>query len=143
MTIEQISVFVENKAGRLAEITELLGNAGIDMRAMSIADTTDFGILRLIADDSQKALSILRDAGCIVTVTPVLAVPISDTPGSLASILRLVSDAGISVEYLYAFITRRAKDAYVILRVEDNSAAEALFEKNGITLASHDDLYKL
>ncbi len=140
MTIKQISVFVENKSGHLARITSLLGKNGVDLRAMSIADTTDFGILRIIVNDTEKAISILKNEGCIVSVTDVLAVEMGDTPGSLAKILTLLSDSGISIEYLYAFITRKHGHAYVILRVEDNDAAAAILAKNGISLPAPEEL---
>ena len=107
MTIDQLSVFVENKAGKLAEITAVLADEGIDIRAMSIADTKDFGILRLIVNDADKAVSALKREQYIVSVTKVIAVAISDTPGSLAAVLRILSDNAISIEYMYAFITRR------------------------------------
>ena len=143
MTIDQISVFVENKTGKLVEITGLLGNAGIDLRAMSIADTADFGILRLIVDQPQKALEILTDADCIVSVTQVLAVQIEDTPGSLSKVLGLLSDNNINIEYLYAFITRKKENAYVIFRLEDNDKAAKVLTANGIKLASTEEIYDL
>jgi hypothetical protein len=142
MTIDQISVFVENKPGKLVEVIEALGANGIDMRAMSIADTADFGILRLIVDEPSKALDILRDSDCVTSVNQVIAVSIADTPGSLAKVLRLLSDAGISIEYVYAFITHVAGRAYVIIRVEDNDKAIGVLETNGIKLASSKDLYE-
>lgn len=123
MTIDQLSVFVENKAGKLAEITAVLADEGIDIRAMSIADTKDFGILRLIVNDADKAVSALKREQYIVSVTKVIAVAISDTPGSLAAVLRILSDNAISIEYMYAFITRRREDAYVVFRVEENERA--------------------
>ena len=141
--IDQLSVFVENKQGRLAEVAEILGNAGIDLRAMSIADAADFGVLRLIADDSQRALELLRAADCIVSVTQVLAVSIEDTPGSLSRILRILADAEINIEYLYAFITRKKGNAYVIFRVEDNMRALALFVEHGVKTAGAEELYEL
>ena len=143
MTIDQISVFVENKAGKLVEITGLLGKAGIDLRAMSIADTADFGILRIIVDQPQKALEILREADCIVSVTKVLAVQIEDTPGSLSKILGLLSENDINIEYLYAFITRKKEHAYVIFRLEDNDKAAKILTDKGIKLACPDEIYDL
>ncbi|MDR3270620.1 MAG: acetolactate synthase [Peptococcaceae bacterium] len=143
MPIDQISVFVENNTGRLAEITEILGNAQIDLRALSIADTADFGILRLIVDDPQKTADILKEAGCVFSVTPVLAVSIEDTPGSLARRLRLLSDSGFSVEYAYAFITRKQNNAYVIFRVDDNDLAAAVLEQHGVKVAETADLFDL
>jgi hypothetical protein len=143
MTIDQISVFVENNAGKLAEITGLLGAAGIDLRAMSIADTTDFGILRLIVDQPKKAVEVLKEAECVVTVTQVIAVSIQDTPGSLSKVLKLLSDAGISIEYVYAFITRKKSDAYVIFRVEDNERAVEILTAGGVKVACSEELYAL
>jgi hypothetical protein len=143
MTIDQLSIFVENGPGRLAEITELLGDAGIDLRAMSIADTRDFGILRVIANEPARAREILRAAGCVVSVTPVLAVAIEDSPGSLSRVLRALSDAGVSIEYLYAFITRKKDSAYVIFRVEDNKRAEDILTARGIKTAGAEEIYDL
>ncbi|MDR3321029.1 MAG: ACT domain-containing protein [Synergistaceae bacterium] len=143
MTVDQISVFVENKPGRLAEIAAILGDAGVDMRAMSIADTSDFGILRLIVDDPKRAQDLLNSAGCVVSVTPVLAVSIADKPGSLAKVLGVLSEADISVEYAYAFITRKQSGAYVIFRVEDNARALETLTKHGVKTAGASDLYEL
>ncbi|MEL4105748.1 ACT domain-containing protein [Oscillospiraceae bacterium WX1] len=136
MTIDQISVFVENKPGKLVDVVETLGQNGIDLRAMSIADTSDFGILRLIVDDTPKALTVLREADCVTSVNPVLAVSVEDAPGSLAKVLRALSDAAISVEYVYAFITHEPGRAFVILRVEDNEKAAEILAQNGVKPAS-------
>ena len=141
MNVQQISVFVENRAGGLAEITKLLADSGIDLRAMSIADTTDYGILRLIVDKPETALAVLQDSGCLVSVTPVLAVMLPDVPGGLAKILGLLSENGVDLEYLYAFITRKAEHAYVVLRVKDNEATEKILKAGGITVASAEDIY--
>jgi hypothetical protein len=143
MTIDQISVFVENKPGKLVEVIEALGAKGIDMRAMSIADTADFGVLRLIVDKPDKALEILREADCITSVTQVVAVAVDDTPGSLAKVLRVLSDAGISVEYVYAFITHEPGKAYVIIRVEDNAKAISALKEHGVKLATSKELYDM
>ena len=143
MTIDQISVFVENKPGRLAEITEILGEANVDLRAMSIADTSEFGILRIIVNEPQTALEVLKKEGCVVSITPVLAVEIEDKPGSLASIVRILADEGVSVEYMYAYITRRVENAYVIFKVEDIPASVAIFEKHGIKTASSKEIYEI
>jgi hypothetical protein len=134
MVIEQLSVFVENKLGHLSDIAEMLGGAGIDMRALSIADTAEFGVLRLIVSDTQRAKALLSAAGCVVSVTSVLAVSLEDKPGSLAKILRALSDAGVSVEYVYAFITQKQGSAYVVLRVEDNARASEILERSGVCL---------
>jgi hypothetical protein len=141
--IDQISVFVENKTGKLAEITGILGAAGEDIRAMSIADTTDFGILRLIVDKPEKALEVLQEAECIVTVNQVIAVSIDDKPGSLSKVLQLLFDGGISIEYLYAFITRKKENAYVILRMEDNEKAAQILSEHQIKIARQEELFDL
>jgi hypothetical protein len=143
MTIDQLSVFVENKQGRLAEITEILAGADVDLRAMSIADTADFGILRIIVNDTEKAMAALKDAGCTVAVTKVLAIALTDDPGSLAKVIRILSDNGISVEYLYAFITRRVDSAYVIFRVEDTDKATSIFEMHGVKTVGKEEIYAI
>ena len=143
MLIEQISVFVENKLGSLAEVTGLLANASIDIRAFSIADTTDFGILRLIVNDPDKAETTLREAGIAVSKTKVVAVQLTDKPGAMHQVLELLSANGISVEYAYAFITRKSDYAYVILRIENPERAAALFEKNGISALPPAEVYSL
>ena len=141
MTIEQISVFLENKPGRLAEITKLIGDAGVDLRAMSLADTADFGVLRLMVDDPEKVRELLLDVGCAISVTQVLAVRIADKPGSLAGVLAVLADAAISVEYDYASITRDKENAYVILRVNDNDRALETLSARGIKAASAKELF--
>jgi hypothetical protein len=141
MTIDQLSVFVENGPGKLADVTKILGNAGVDLRAMSIADTRDFGILRIIVDDAYGALSALKEADYIVSVTKVLAVEIGDKPGGLAAVLAFLADAGVSVEYLYAFVSQKAGNAYVILRVEDNDKAVAVLSDSGVNTVGAEDLF--
>lgn len=134
MLIKQISVFVENKEGRLAEITETIAKAGVDIRALSIADTTDFGILRLIVDKPHETEKALRDSGFTVSVTNVIAVGIDDVPGGFAKPMRVLANAHIDVEYMYAFISRDTKKAYVILRVNNNETATKALEDAGIVL---------
>jgi hypothetical protein len=141
MTIDQISVFVENKPGSLAEVTALLGGAGIDLRALSIADTENFGILRLIVSEPQRALEALSAAGYVGSVTPVLAVPLADAPGSLAGVLSILAGEQINLEYLYAFITRQAGHACVVLRVADNARAAAVFAERGVAVAGHAEIF--
>ena len=140
MIIKQISIFVENKKGRLAEITETLSNAGANIRALSIADTTDFGILRIIVDKPDAAAAALKDAGITVSVTNVIAIGIDDTPGAFSVPMRILSDADIDVEYMYAFITRKSEKAYVILRVDDNEAAIKVLTDNGIKMVSSEEI---
>ena len=141
MTIDQISVFVENKTGKLVEVIEALGAKGIDLRAMSIADTSDFGILRLIVDKPAKALEVLSEADCVTSVNKVIAVSVEDTPGSLAKVLRILSDEGISIEYVYAFITHEAGRAFVIIRVEDNDKAVKILTSKGVRLAASKEIF--
>ena len=143
MTVQQISVFVENKAGQLAEFTTLLRENRIDMRALSIAETRDFGILRVIVDDPYKAACVLKEAEYVFSITQVLAVAVPDEPGSLFTILNILKDAGINLEYFYAFITRRKELAYMIFRVADNEKAiEALTARN-IQLLDQEELSEL
>ena len=132
--VDQISVFIENKIGALAEVTGVMGDAGIDLRALALADTTDFGVLRLIVDDPKRALSLLRESGFVVSVTQTLAVPIHDAPGGLAKVLKILAEEKVSVEYAYAFISRRQGNAYVILRVEDNDYAQNILTRRGIEM---------
>lgn len=143
MAINQLSIFLENKPGTLVLVTEALGRAGIDIRAMSLADTQDFGILRLIVGDSETAKKALTDIGCVVSITQVCVVAISDQPGALTSVTSLLYENGINIEYMYAFLTSRGHSAYVVLRVNDNDRASALLEANGIELATESDIKSL
>ncbi len=141
MAIRQLSVFAENKNGSLYGITKVLAEAGVDIRAFSVADTEKFGVLRLIVKDPQKAAEILSDAGHVVDVNDVIGVKIPDTPGGLAELLRIVTEDNISVEYLYAFVSREGGNAYVVLRVEDNATVEGLFAKEGCALLTEEELH--
>lgn len=143
MSISQLSIFAENKPGSLGEITKELADANIDIRAMSIADTSDFGIFRLIVDDIEKAKKALSDAEFIVSQTQVIAAAIPDSPGALTNIMYLLSENGINIEYMYAFVTVSKQHAYVVLRVQDNDAASKLLIENGIELISDEDIKKL
>ncbi|MBQ4348963.1 MAG: ACT domain-containing protein [Clostridia bacterium] len=143
MIIKQISIFVENKKGRLAEITETLAKAGANIRALSIADTTDFGILRLIVDKPDESAAALKEAGITVSVTNVIAVGIDDVPGAFSRPMRILADAEIDVEYMYAFITRKSERAYVILRVADNDAAAKVLLDKGVELLDEEGFHSL
>jgi hypothetical protein len=143
MTVQQISVFVENRQGKLVEVLETLSARNIDLRALSIADTADFGILRLIVNKPEEAVKALAEADYVTSVTDVLAVSLEDTPGSLAKVLRILADAAISVEYLYAFVAHGKDKAYVILRVEENEKAAAVLQKKGIAFADSKDIYTM
>ncbi|MEG2428766.1 MAG: ACT domain-containing protein [Oscillospiraceae bacterium] len=138
MIIKQISVFIENKRGRLAEITKVLKEANIDIRALSIADTKDFGILRLIVNDADKAIDILKKDGFTVSITKVIGIGIDDKPGGLAKAMMVLNQNQISVEYMYAFISRTAQTAYVILRVEDNELAIKVLTENDFQIMEND-----
>jgi len=142
MFIRQISVFIENRKGRLAEFCRLLGENGIDMIAITIADTTSFGILRAIVDDTDRAVKVLRDANYAVTVTEVLAVAIDDRPGGLAVALEKLRDAGISVEYLYSFVRHIGSQCVILFRVDDPALAVKVFNDGGVRLLSFEEVVK-
>jgi len=141
MTIHQISIFVENKPGKLSEITGVLSGAGVDIRALSIADTTDFGVLRLIVSEPDRALSVLRAANLAVSRTEVIGARLEDKAGALHQVLDVLGKAGVAVEYAYAFITRKTGAAYVILRVQDNAQAAGALKENGIGLLEAAEVY--
>lgn len=143
MLVKQISVFVENKSGRLAEITSILGENDINIQALSIADTTDFGILRLIVNKPTEAETVLREKGFTVKETEVIAISIEDKPGGLAVALKILNEAGIGIEYMYAFTGKCRSDALVILRVEDHNAAIGELTKNGVTVMTKEVVYSL
>ena len=143
MYIKQLSVFVENKSGRLAEITAIIAAAGIDIRALSIADTTDFGILRLVVDQPDKAEQILREAGLTVSLTNVIAVGLPDRPGGFAAVMQALGRRGIGVEYMYAFVSRDDERAYLIMRVPDNEAAMRALQEGGHELLDENSVYKM
>ncbi len=140
---KQISVFLENKAGRLAHVTRVLGEAGINIRALSIADTSDFGILRIIVNDPEKAYRILKEADFTVSETEVIAVQVPDSPGGLATVLEQMSDADLNIEYLYAFLGTSGSDALVIFKVEDIAKARQTFKEKGIRFIDEQQLYRL
>lgn len=143
MAIKQLTVFVENKQGAVVSITDTLSRHSINMRALSIAETQDFGILRLIVDDEKTAEKILTDEGYLIKITEIIGVKISDKPGKLSEALRVLSDSKINIEYLYAFMARTEKHAYVVIRVEDNSAAEAVLTEAEFKLVTQADVDKL
>ena len=140
MTINQLSIFVENKAGTVAEITKSIAKAGVSIRALSVADTQEFGILRLIVDDVEKAKEALNENECVVSITKVIGVEIPDVAGGLSTVLELMSENNINVEYLYAFITISGKHAYVVLRIEDNDKAAKILTESGIKLVTQNDI---
>lgn len=143
MLIKQLSVFVENKSGRLAEITAVIAQAGIDIRALSIADTTNFGILRLIVDKPDDAEQVLKAVGLTVSLTNVIAIGIPDKPGGFASAMKCLADADIGIEYMYAFISRDRDRAYVILRVNDNDSAIETLQNNNVEILTGESVYSM
>ncbi|MEI6913516.1 MAG: ACT domain-containing protein [Armatimonadota bacterium] len=143
MKVSQITVFLENKQGRLAEVTEVLALAGANIRAASIADTIDYGLLRLIVSDPVKARHALSEHGFTASETEVLAVQVSDQPGGLARIIRILSDGGLNVEYLYAFIGKSGENAIVIMRSEDTDSARRVLADNNISLLSGEQVHTL
>lgn len=141
--IKQISVFVENKKGRLAKITEVLGQGGVDLVALSIADTTNFGIMRCIVSDPEKAITMLKNNGFTASTTDVIVAEVTDQPGGLAQVLRLLDQADISVEYLYSFVRTPNTNALILFRVEDIDAATKTLQDGGIKLLSEQDIYHI
>jgi hypothetical protein len=133
MIIKQISIFMENTTGRLADVTNLLARAGINLRAISIADTTDFGILRMVADKPDEAVQLLKNAGFTARETDVIGVEVPDHPGELARIMALFRDEGVSIEYLYASLEHREDKAVIVLKVDDINAGLAMLEKHGFS----------
>ena len=140
MSVKQISVFIENKKGALAACTRYIADNGINIRALSIADTQDFGILRIICDNPKETESVLKKGGFISTVTDVLATEIADKPGSMATILEVLAEAQVVVEYTYAFLAPDGH-AYMIFRVDDNAVASAALAGAGIKTANQEDLF--
>ncbi len=143
MLVKQISVFLENKSGRLAEVTKRLGENNIDISALSIADTTDFGILRLIVNQPELAEKILKDNGFMVSSTNVIAIGVADKPGGLAVALDTLENEGIGIEYMYAFVGKCSQEALVILRVEDTDTAISALNNKEIKVLSSKEVYGL
>ena len=143
MSLKQLTVFVKNEQGALVTITELLAEKSVNIRARSIADTEDFGILRLIVSDNDAAYAALTEKGYLIKITEVVGVKIGDAPGKLSNALKVLDDAKINMEYLYAFMARTEKHAYVVLRVADNNAAETALESAGFHMITDADVCKL
>lgn len=140
--INQLSVFVENKFGRLSAVMNSLSENNIDISALSLADTSDFGILRLIVDKPDAAVACLREQGVMVKCTPVIAAAMDDKPGGLSALLNILTKADISIEYMYAFIGKTKDSAWTVIRTDDNAAAEKAFKENGINMLSEQDIVK-
>ncbi|RII27913.1 MAG: amino acid-binding protein [Geobacter sp.] len=143
MHVEQISIFIENKSGRLAEVTRILGEAGVNIRALSLADTSDFGILRLIVNDREKAKTFLKEKGFTVSKTDVVAVEVPDRPGGLSSILQTLDNEKINVEYMYAFVERCGENAVIIFRFDETDKAIKALLANGFNVLEGERLYSM
>lgn len=143
MLVKQISVFLENKIGRLAEITGLLERKNINIRALAIADTTEFGILRMIVDKPQEAVRVLNENGFAVKDTDVIVVKVADKPGGLAKILKVLKESALNVEYLYAFVKHSGEDALVVFRIENIKEAMDRFNQAGVETIEAEEIYKL
>lgn len=140
MSVQQISVFLENRTGQLAEVTRVLADQGVNMCAISIAETTDYGVLRLIVDDTEKATGILLARGFILSMTPVTVVAVPDCAGGLAPVLEAIADGELSIEYMYSLFTHREGKAYMVFRVGDEARFKALLSTHGLQLADKAEL---
>jgi len=143
MKAEQISVFIENKSGRLAEVASVLGAAGVNIRALSLADTSDFGILRLIVNDRDNAKAVLKEKGFTVSKTEVVAIEVPDRPGGLSDILRTLDGEGINVEYMYAFVERCGENAVIIFRFDETEKAIQTLTGAGFNVLEGERLYRM
>ena len=143
MQVEQISVFLENKTGRLSEVTGILSEAGVNIRALALADTSDFGVLRLIVDNNEKAVAVLKENGFTVGKTEVVAVEVEDKPGGLHNILKTLRGQGINVEYMYAYVRHTGQDAVMIFRFDNIRGAIEVLTKNGVKVIDGDHLYRM
>jgi len=143
MNVEQISIFLENKAGRLSEVTRIFDEGRINIRALSLADTSDFGILRLIVNDNEKAKRLLKENGFTVRITEVVAVEVQDKPGGLHQILTGLSQAGLNVEYMYAFVRQSGQNAVLIFRFDNTAAAAEVLRREGVRVIDGQDLYAM
>lgn len=143
MLVKQISVFLENKSGRLAEVTKILGGSGINISALSIADTTDFGILRLIVNNPQKAEEILKENGFTVSCTEVIAIAVADKPGGLSVALDILDREALGIEYMYAFVGKTMDNALVILKVDEPEKARTALMAEGVEVLSSDLVYSM
>ena len=140
MGIRQLSVFVENKKGSLHEITDVLAKANIDLRSMCIADTSDYGIVRIIADDPVRAQAVLAEEGHIANIRTVTAFAVPDCPGGLAKVLDMLEGKGVNIEYMYALVTTEKDKAYAVMRTDDRDRAEEILAQNGVELLDEDHI---
>ncbi len=143
MKVKQIAVFLENKSGRMAEITGVLAKNGINIRAMSLADTADFGILRLIVNDTESAQNVLKENGFTVGTTEVLVIEVMDKPGGLASVLQIISKNKLNIEYMYAFTQKSGETGLIIFRFDEIDTAMDTLKKAGCHLLTDEEVYAI
>jgi hypothetical protein len=143
MHVEQISVFLENKSGRLSEVTGILAESGVNIRALALADTSDFGVLRLIVDEKEKAVAALKENGFTVGKTQVVAVEVEDRPGGLHRILEILKSNDLNVEYMYAYVKHTAQNAIMIFRFDNITAAIQTLQAQGVTVIDGQRLYAI
>ncbi len=143
MKVEQLSIFLENKSGRLAEVTRVLGKAGVNIRALSVAETSDFGILRLIVNNIDKALDALKNSNFTVSRTEVIAVEVPDKPGGLSEILDILENNKVNVEYMYAFVEGSSDNALIVFRFDDNNRAIEILESENVKILNGDSVYNI
>lgn len=141
--IKQISLFVENRPGRMAKVSKTLSDAGVNIRAMTIAEAGDFGVIRMVVDDPQKGYDVLRNSGFTVSMTDVLAVEMRDTPGGLYEIVSALGDNNINIDYAYAFVTAKSEKAMLIMRVDDIEAARRTLSARGVKIATPEEIQKI
>jgi hypothetical protein len=143
VAIKQISIFVENKPGRMARVAKTLSDAGVNIRALTIAEAGDFGVIRMVVDDTEKGYHVLRDEGFTVSETEVLAVEIKDVPGGLYEIAKTLGEHHINMDYAYAFVTARAERAMLILRVDDTKRATQVLSEVGVRIATKEEIQRI
>ena len=138
--VYQISVFLENRAGQFAEITGVLAENKVDLRAISIAETTDYGVLRMIVDNAEKATSILMQHGYLMSMTPVLVIAVPDQPGGVATVLATLAEGNIDIEYMYSLFTHKEGKSYIVFRVAENEKFVELLKSHGLTPCTNEEL---
>ena len=140
MSVHQISIFLENRTGQLAQVTRVLADHGVDMRAISIAETSDYGVLRMIVDDADRATAVLLENGYILSMTPVTVVAVPDRSGGLAPVLEALAEGNMDVEYMYSLFTHKEGMAYMVFRINDEEKFMKLLAAHGVSLADKEEL---
>jgi len=140
LKIHQISIFLENRAGSLSEITQLLAESGVNLRALSIAESADYGVLRIIADDAEKATAALLEKGCVLSMTPVTVVSVPDQPSGLSELLKVLAEANIDIEYMYSLFTHQNGKAYMVFRISDDQTFRETLSRHNMEVVSKEEL---